>query len=194
MNLRVEAQSTVSPAMFVQWASYDRKARIIVDDEVRIAWSNAAAEAELGSAGSIYSLNGVLRFEDPARTRLLHEFVRRVAQDFETLCLPSSASGHLVFQAGLIGEIDGKRAVGVRFHDTRADQATAYADLGSVFGLTSKQREVMLLLMGGTSTEQITRTMGVSLETVRSHIKSIYQKLEVTSREGLFSKIAPFRL
>ena len=36
--------------------------------------------------------------------------------------------------------------------------------------------------------------LDVSIETVRSHIRSIYSKVGATSRESLFSKLRPYRL
>ena len=48
--------------------------------------------------------------------------------------------------------------------------------------LTDREWEVLDLLTSGESTEGIARTLVLSTETVRSHLKNLYRKLGVRSR------------
>lgn len=54
--------------------------------------------------------------------------------------------------------------------------------------LTAREREVICGLMNGLSHKMIADRMGISIETVRSHIKSMYVKLRVHSKAGVISK------
>jgi DNA-binding NarL/FixJ family response regulator len=45
--------------------------------------------------------------------------------------------------------------------------------------LTPRQREVMVLLTSGFSRQEIADEMGITLETVKSHLKHAYSKLGV---------------
>jgi ATP/maltotriose-dependent transcriptional regulator MalT len=49
--------------------------------------------------------------------------------------------------------------------------------------LTAREREVLVLLAGPLSRREIASTLGISFDTAASHIKSIYRKLGVYSRE-----------
>jgi DNA-binding NarL/FixJ family response regulator len=45
--------------------------------------------------------------------------------------------------------------------------------------LTARQREVMVLLTSGYSRKEIAKEMGVTEETIKSHLQSVYLKLGV---------------
>lgn len=48
--------------------------------------------------------------------------------------------------------------------------------------LSERQREILLLLQGGHSYEHIGVALGVSVNTVRSHLRTIYDRLGVTTK------------
>lgn len=48
--------------------------------------------------------------------------------------------------------------------------------------LTRREREVLALLAKGATYEDAARVLGISLGTVQSHVKSLYRKLEVSSK------------
>lgn len=48
--------------------------------------------------------------------------------------------------------------------------------------LTERERELLSLLVKGLSYKQVAMALGIGLGTVQSHVKSIYEKLEVSSK------------
>lgn len=59
--------------------------------------------------------------------------------------------------------------------------------------LTAREWEVLDLLCDGHSTDQMANELFLSTETVRSHVKSIYRKLGVNSREQAVSEAERLR-
>ena len=56
------------------------------------------------------------------------------------------------------------------------------ADLDGVEDLTPREREVLQLLACGDLYKEIADHLGVSIPTVNSHVRRIYEKLHVRSR------------
>ena len=54
--------------------------------------------------------------------------------------------------------------------------------------LSEKEREVVVALVDGLSYKLIADRLGVSIETVRFHIKSIYRKLHVHGKAEVISR------
>lgn len=59
------------------------------------------------------------------------------------------------------------------------------AQLADEFGLTPRERDVFALLMRGRSVPYIRDELTVSRDTVATHVKHIYQKAGVHSRQEL---------
>ncbi|QHL90521.1 hypothetical protein GVO57_06285 [Sphingomonas changnyeongensis] len=58
-----------------------------------------------------------------------------------------------------------------------------------IFGLTAAEARVAEALANGMTATDIALKLGKSLDTVRSHIKSLYTKIGVNSREALLSRL-----
>lgn len=69
------------------------------------------------------------------------------------------------------------------FQQTQQSNSTLYQS-----NLTEREKEILLLLMKGSSYKEIAAHIFISVETLNSHIKNIYRKLNVHSRSELASK------
>ena len=57
--------------------------------------------------------------------------------------------------------------------------------------LTPREREILELLVNAKRAKQIAAVMGIAAETVRTHIRNIYNKLDVSSRAELILRVTP---
>lgn len=70
--------------------------------------------------------------------------------------------------------------------DSSRDESTSrIQSLGDCYRLTKREREVLALLAEGRTATYIAQRQYVSVNTVRTHVKRIYVKMDVTSRQEL---------
>ena len=66
--------------------------------------------------------------------------------------------------------------------------SVALANKGHKFGLTSREFDILALLPSGASTKEIAANLFLSSATIKSHLASIFRKLEVTNRTAAVGK------
>lgn len=63
------------------------------------------------------------------------------------------------------------------------------ASAATAHGLTPREREILVLLAGGRTANEIGKTLVISEATVKTHIKRIYEKLDVHSQQQLIRTV-----
>lgn len=58
--------------------------------------------------------------------------------------------------------------------------------------LSSREREILRLLARGYAYKEMAESLGISIGTINTHVRRIYQKLHVSSRGEAVAKFAPF--
>ena len=103
--------------------------------------------------------------------------LKDVEKDRLLSSLDTVLQGGVVLDPDVAKQIAGGLAKGGMAH---ARENTPQADAGSL--LTNRETDVLDLLRQGLENKKIARELGLSQGTVRNHISSILQKLEVTNR------------
>jgi DNA-binding CsgD family transcriptional regulator len=188
-----EFERTVA-ADALAWLAYDVHARAIVDDDLSIRWINALGTALLDRGAGLEIRGGALFATEPAFQQRLWDLVRGSGRRVSS-CSLSRRDGHdrILVRAQALDASE-SRTTGLVMIDAGPDFRADYQDLDVAFGLTVAEHRVLLRLLGGVEADALAQLLGVSVETVRSHIRNIYTKLDVGSRERLFFKAQPFRL
>ena len=152
----------------------------VLDSTGVIRWINAAAKQLLGDVRGRH-FTSVVAPEDSRRAREL--FSRKVlgaAPATEaTGVLVSTAGTRVGVELSAVPLMNGERVVGVfGLIEERPDESAAAPPPH----LTPRQVEVLRLLEQGRSTKQIAAELHLSTETVRNHIRRLFQALGVNSR------------
>jgi two-component system, NarL family, response regulator LiaR len=130
------------------------------DPDVRVVLLTGAGDEELGLAGLRAGAAGYL------------------SKEVELAALPRALRGALQGEAAISRQL--AMTLIQRLRSTRGG-ATGLRPVRS--SLTAREWEVLDLLCDGLGTDDIAKRLVLSTETVRSHLKKVYRKLDVRSRE-----------
>jgi two-component system, NarL family, response regulator LiaR len=130
------------------------------DPAIRVVLLTGAGDEELGLRGLRAGAAGYL------------------SKEVELEALPRALRGTLNGEAAI------SRELAMRLIERYRAAPSGGAGLRPVRSrLTDREWEVLDLLSTGASTDEIAKSLVLSPETVRSHMKNLYRKLEVRSRE-----------
>ena len=178
----------------LMWIDYDTQPRVIVTAGLEIMWTNDAARRALAGRRDIENRAGIFTAVNPRHQPLLLDLLAGAGATVTSWAFErEDGDGHLLLRAQRL-EWRGHGLFGIAFFGSGTDFECRYENLEVVFGLTPSENRVLTALLSGYKTDQIAGMLGVGLATVRSHICAVYLKLNVNSREALFSRVRPFRL
>jgi DNA-binding CsgD family transcriptional regulator len=176
-----------------QRADFDRLAQshtptLIVDRRCQIAYSNDAAKTLLERGDCIRNLGGRLCTTDDASTQRLKGLVVAATDAFAqgnfnggTLFVARKGNLPAAMIVNTLNPVsEGDLATGspsaILFVRASATQPLTNDALKSLFGLTQSEALVAKALTDGKSVEEIASGAGISLNTTRVHLKSVFGK------------------
>lgn len=179
----------------VSWLEQAVTPLVLLTENQRLIWANASAQELMARHALRVDALGYVK-SDVRETNLKIQSVRR--QVYEALQQRENWKSGMVMLT--FPEIADCR---VQLHEMmvrdtmligcsimRGGQAVQdlTANLAQ-YGLTKTERKVVAMLAQGSTAAEISRANGGSLLTVRTHIKRIYAKMNVNSREKMFARL-----
>lgn len=180
-----------SDELVLHWFDIDQVPRLIVDRSLAIQWLNVSAERQLMQRRGLARRGDYLVAVNPAHQVQLLALLAGCGDEAETLCLRSEDPDAQLLIC--VQPLPTER-FGLVLRRSGDEFKPRYADFQAVFQLTPGEIRVLLQLADGHSASQVAARLGVSTETVRTHIKNLYAKLGVKSREALLSRIRAFQI
>jgi DNA-binding CsgD family transcriptional regulator len=172
----------------------------------QILRSNAAGVALLGAGEVVAARGGVLKFAGAEADRALRDALR--GAEAGSLALggkgtsiplraPSGESyvGHIlpVSEAAAEGALDAPDGrIAVFVNATHPELAPALETLARTYGLTAAESRVARALAEVGSTPVIARTLGVKVATVRTHLRSLFEKTGARRQVEIVSLLQGF--
>jgi DNA-binding CsgD family transcriptional regulator len=132
------------------------------------------APAQGSCRSSSLTLSDLLARANPSESRM-------------TLVVPRSTSGNswLVRLKQLQEEEPGCQGFLVTWVDPRSAPATDWDLVASIYGLSQAEKRVAALLANGEELASAARTLGIQSDTARSHLKSIFRKMDLHRQQDL---------
>jgi DNA-binding CsgD family transcriptional regulator len=192
-GLPSEAGHSLAP-YFSAWAARAPAALMLVTTDLKLVWLNVAAEALMQKSQHLTLREGVLNTVDTARTPALRSFLKASSEARTHWISVLEQAAPLIVSAQLLSAGEGPDLIGIGLHLTSPEDRYVWTDFGEALKLTRAETAVAKRILEGARAEIIAEEQGVSVETVRTHIRRMYGKLGVSGREQLFAIIAPFRL
>lgn len=159
-------------------------------DEPHVVWMNSEAERLLRVEGIGVS-GGRLQFPNREIQREFDAFVAAAGPEVGTFVVDAKGEGvPLVVRCRSLDEA-GHRLLSI-FHPE--NPPTTIPEVGSLFGLTPAEGRVLQAITDGKRAEDLAADLSISIETARTHIRRIYNKLGVSSREQLIAKVGVYRV
>ena len=177
----------------------DGRATLLVRPNLTVLWMNAAAEALIDTDPGVSIMAGKLTLvgkaghEDLATRMELAARMETVGSPPAAWAVQTGVDNHLlVFSATMLAPSGREAVIGLSMRSGRPGGST-WVGIADAFRMTPSEMRVLNALLGGRTAEQLAADQGISIETSRTHIKRIYGKLGVSSREGLFARLMPFQ-
>jgi DNA-binding CsgD family transcriptional regulator len=158
---------------------------IILDDDLNTIEINQKGRELLSDNRGLFLRGATLSAKDRKAGIQLERFVSGLA--------PGEVNAMAVLDFLILGKRlieDGP--VALQFRDLRNPFEIGCADLEPVFGVTPAEQRTLVLMLQGSSVTEIAAELEKSVLTVRTHVKRLYAKLSVQSREQLFARVGPF--
>lgn len=186
----------VSPQDWLDcWSGLDHRARMVVNTDRIYVIGDRRAEQALAARQDLRLNSRRLESANPAGMSELDSLVRVEDGEVRTAVIPRRhRGGHLLMRSARIGARSGMSLLGITFWIADEKLMVEWPDFGPVFGLTAAETKIVDQLIQGLGAEAIGANLQVSINTVRTHISHVYEKLGITCREELWRRLAPYRL
>lgn len=193
-SIRSPISANVGPALDQMLSTLellDERARLLVDRKGMVLAAGSSAAGRLVLSDCLSLDQHKLRPATREAQASLDTLLSTAKGELRTEILPRQRhDGHCILcAAGLCGQ-----TVMLTVQIAHDDFVPSHANLEVAFGLTPSEAEIVQLLQRGRCPKEIALELGISVHTVRAHLRHSYDKLGVSSREGLACRLAPYRL
>jgi DNA-binding CsgD family transcriptional regulator len=189
----------VTEAELSQFVADSPLAIFLVDPQARIRYRNRRAEVLLTQRDVVQCVSGKLVLNAPGAPRLadlLAGFSGPTTVDAaQTRVALKGANGTLwLARIGTrpCGAAQTNGTVAIVLGEAVVDLESAAALVSDVFALTQAERRALPALLKLGRVRQVAHAFGVSVTTIRSHLKNIYAKTATRRRNELFKLVARF--
>ena len=176
------------------WRVSHRLPEFIADRGGRLIWCNAAFLRVVTEGDVVRLQQQMLTFPDRSTHAGFLAFIRDLgAHPAAWLMRPPTEDAYLLFRCTLVEPAGRPDGIACTIYDSRDRAPPVWGDFPGLFGLTPSEGQISRLLMEGVTLVQAAVHLGITAETAKTHLRRIYAKLGVGSREEFYARLLPFR-
>lgn len=185
------AKAAEASRYFDHRAATGRVAEILVRAELEVLWSNAAGLALMSRRGPVSLSDNRLILPQRRQEDSLREFLTGLDAGDGVWALHADETW--LVRAERVVPVDLPPAWLLVWQAMNGPDRYRWSDFGTHLRLTPSETRVLKSLMDGSAVDETAGQQGISVQTVRTHVRRIYAKLGVNNREQLFAAVLPYR-
>lgn len=183
----------VLPLIMEEWLSSSRNPSVICDAQQRVLWHSANLLGFLDHVTCIKLDRDSLVLADKRAQAALSRFIQSPDMPTSVIALEGERqTARSILQCRRLGAGSNVNVFGLRIINDDNYRESAVLHFEEYFNLTRQEALICRDLLRGKTVQEIVETTGKSSDTVRFHIRNIYIKIDVSSREALFAKLRLF--
>jgi DNA-binding CsgD family transcriptional regulator len=193
MDSPVENTADVS-AYLLGWTEKSQVAMALLSPDLKLVWCNASANIFFFKGQHVTLRDGALYCVDQSKAVALRAFLRGAGEERTSWVSTADDASPMIICARLLSMGAEPPLIGLTLFSTDPADRYVWTEFGEAFHLTKAEAAVVKRILDGANADEIADDQGISVETVRTHIRRLYGKLNISGREQLFALMAPFRI
>jgi DNA-binding CsgD family transcriptional regulator len=193
-NIANLEDGSLSDDLFKQWVSMDLPDRILVDRQGKVLWCrilNAMMECDDDDTVSLKRVRVGGTLPTGLLTPiLLAGTLAQPGQSRVALVERKDIRKNIVARVVPLGQ-DKTGPFGITVSSRQGFSSDTRMDLKRIWDLSPSESRILSLTFQGLTVHEVSDITALSVETVRTHIRHVYTKVGVNSRESLFATIGP---
>lgn len=176
-----------------QWAKLESRLRMLLTEDMALIWVDPRIHALLLAEWSLSLRCGRLFGGSQRARQILRDFIPTLGCELSVASFPSKhANRKSLIVLGRIIDHAGQTLVGLELKGANGNTDYRCPGVREAFGLTVAEERVVQQLLDGRTAAMIATELRITLDTTRSHIRQIYSKIGVNSREALFNQLRAY--
>ncbi|NJC41693.1 DNA-binding CsgD family transcriptional regulator [Brevundimonas alba] len=164
-----------------------------MDYDHQILWANDNFRA-LDRRSVLRVHDGALAFSDRNRQSDFGAFVGQLGDVASAWILDKAEGAFLLLRCARLVPEGHAPAVACVVYDSQDRAGAVWGDFGPRFGLTAAEAVLARRLADGELLADLASSLSITQETAKTHLRRIYAKLGVGSREEFYAHLLPFRI
>lgn len=173
------------------WTRLDGKPRLMIKRDGSLVACSQDVPELIRQHEFFYLDRGKIRVTNDKAKAAFARLFEHPHKSAETFLLPrAGGEGHWIVRASG----SGNDVLFIMLQEATFDHVADLPDLGEAFGFTKAESQIVRDMYRGSTPQAIADNYGISIHTVRAHVRRCYDKLQITCREALWHRLSAYQI